>query len=51
MKNDATFARMRSGDHLGDYHVAKVKNKLTDFRKFWAGLCQISDSNSLHFLF
>ena len=34
-----------------DYHVAKVKNKLTDFRKFWAGLCQISDSNSLHFLF
>ena len=34
-----------------DYHVAKIKNKLTDFRKFWAGLCQISDSNSLHFLF
>ena len=34
-----------------DYQVAKIKNKLTDFRKFWAGLCQISDSNSLHFLF
>ena len=33
-----------------DYHVAKIKNKLTEFRKFWAGLCQISDSNSLHFL-
>ena len=34
-----------------DYQVAKIENKLTDFRKFWAGLCQISDSNSLHFLF
>ena len=34
-----------------DYQVAKIKNKLTDFRKIWAGLCQISDSNSLHFLY
>ena len=34
-----------------DYHVAKIKNKLTEFRKFWAGLCQISDSNSLHSYF
>ena len=37
-----------------DYQVAKIENKLTDFRKFWAGLAcasLISDSNSLHFLF
>ena len=31
--------------------MAKIKDKLTEFRKFWAGLCQISDSNSVHFLF
>ena len=34
-----------------DYHVAKIKNKLAEFRKFWSGLCQISESNSWHFLF
>ena len=50
MKNDACIVRMRSSDHLGDYHVAKIKNKLTEFQKLWAGSCQISDSNCLHFL-
>ena len=30
MKNDATFGRMRSGDHLGD---AKMSKKGTSFRR------------------
>ena len=30
MKNDTTFVRMRSGDHLGD---AKVSKKGTLFRR------------------
>ena len=31
MKNDATFVRMRSGDHLGD---AKMSKKGTSLRQF-----------------
>ena len=30
MKNDTTFVRMRSGDHLGD---AKMSKKGTSFRR------------------
>ena len=30
MKNDTTFVRMRSGDHLGD---AKMSKKVTSLRR------------------
>ena len=34
MKNDATFVRMRSGDHLGDAKMSKKGNSLVEFNFF-----------------
>ena len=42
MKNDATFVRMRSGDHLGD---AKMSKKGTSLRRIGTFLIIAIDRN------
>ena len=34
MKNDATFVRMRSGDHLGDAKMSKKAPRSVEFNFF-----------------
>ena len=34
MKNDTTFVRMRSGDHLGDAKLSKKSTSLVEFNFF-----------------
>ena len=35
MKNDATFVRMRSGDHLGDAKLTKKRHLASSNLTFW----------------